>query len=189
VIRIIFTKLEPQTDVLAGAALGEKHWKQIAGLINEAGAVESVVLLDFDGVAAATASYFKQTLSLFHGDGRATRNAYPIYINVSPSVEDDIHHFLLGQKWPGIIATFKRGKPWFRKLIGALEPAAVDTWNHLTLIGSGSAADVMQAARSQVALTAWNNRLAELSRLRLTERKKNGRFWIYKPTVEVTNNG
>lgn len=191
-IPIILAKLKPVSNVLAGAGVAEEHRDQIIENIALASHSDSVILLDFAGVEAVTASYLKVTIPLFYGESEliADEPAYPLYTNLSRSTEEDLDHFLAARGWPGMVVAVKYGKPNFSKLLGALEAAPTETLQRLSKIGFGSAADVMQLnGGTEVALTAWNNRLAELARLRLAKRTKKGRFWIYKPIVEVTKNG
>lgn len=193
-VRILLFDLEPITDVLAGAALGEKHAAQIWSKVSDRSAGnDMVVLLDFRGISAVTPSYLKKTLPALYNSGEqdtSTAALFPLYTNLSLSTEDDVHHFLLAHRLPGIAVRSKGNALTFQKRIGWLEAAATETLSRLGSINSGSAADLMTAGGgSSIALTAWNNRLAELFRLRLATRTKTGRYWIYRPIVEVKNNG
>lgn len=193
-LQISLCQLKPKTGILAGAALGEKHGQQIAAMILiHSGHKEVAVLLDFRDVHAVTPSYLKQTLPPLYGgtntDPSAPRTV-PLYCNLSSSAEDDVHHFLLAQRLPGLVVQLKSSGHAFQKRIGLLEATANETLFRLSGIHAGSAADLMATTGgSAIALTAWNNRLAELFRLRLATREKRGRHWIYKPIVEVKNNG
>jgi len=192
VVHIHLSELEPRSDVLAGAGIGETHRDQIVSSIVLAENHDPLVVLDFERVQAVTASYLKPIVPIFYTIDSipAGRSPYPLYANLSASAEDDLHHFLVARAWPGIVGDLKRGRIQFKKIIGALQATPNETLRRLSKIGSGTASDLMQSApRTEVALTAWNNRLAELARLRLAKREKKGRFWIYQPIVEVTNNG
>jgi hypothetical protein len=194
VLTICFGDLKPKTDVLAGAALGEKHGGEIESAIAaQSAGRDIIVLLDFREIKAVTSSYLKQTVRRLHGDGNSGASEpriFPLYCNLSPSPEDDVHHFLLAHHLPGVLVRVKGNTATFERRLGWLEGAAQETLFRLSLINAGSAADVMATqGGSAIALTAWNNRLAELFRLRLATREKRGRHWIYKPIVEVKNNG
>jgi hypothetical protein len=191
-LHIRLSDLQPASDVLAGAAVAEKHRDAIVTAVLTAKEDDPIVILDFESVEAVTASYLKLVIPIFYDENVLTKNKvpHPLYAQLSPETEEDLHHFLIARGWPGIVATWKRGKATFKKLIGALEAAPSETFRRLSKVGLGSAVDIMQSAGgTEVALTAWNNRLAELSRLRLARRERRGRFWIYRPTLEVTNNG
>lgn len=191
-VRITFANLAPKTDILAGAALGEKHWEQIASVIS-AQATDTVTLFDFRGINAVTPSYLKKTLADLYRSNvieQSSTRLFPLYTNLSRSTEEDLHHFLVAYELPGLVVQAKGKTLTFLNQIGCIEAAANETLSRLSSLGRGSAADVMGTANgSAIALTAWNNRLAELFRLRLATRVKIGRFWIYRPIVEVNNNG
>ena len=191
-LEVSLRSLRPKTDVLAGVALGQKHAAGLRSVLSAAPVDgDRVVLLDFDKIKAVTPSYLKQTLPVLYeiAETESTRT-FPLYENLSTSAEDDLDHFLIARRLPGILVKTERNSTVFEKRIGWLEPAANETLSRLSAIGSGSAADVMaMVGGSAIALTAWNNRLAELFRLRLATRAKNGRYWIYKPIVEAKNNG
>jgi hypothetical protein len=191
-LHILISKLKPRSDILAGAGIGEAHRGQIVSSIVSAENYRPLVVLDFKGIQAVTASYLKPIVPIFYASDSvpAERSPYPLYANLSASAEDDLHHFLMARAWPGIVADFGGGRIRYRKIIGALQATPNETLRRLSKIGSGTANDLMQSAHgTDVALTAWNNRLAELARLRLAKREKRGRFWIYQPIVEVTSNG
>jgi hypothetical protein len=150
-----------------------------------------VAVLDFRKIDAVTPSYLKQTLAdLYRVTDELSVGLFPLYSNLSTSAEEDLHHFLVAHNFPGLVVELKGKQIKFLKQIGTMEEAARETLFRLSSLGRGSAADVMAThGGSAIALTAWNNRLAELFRLRLATRIKNGRFWIYQPIVEVKNNG
>jgi hypothetical protein len=194
VLPIHFYQLKPSTDVLAGAALGEKHSHQIASIISAQRArADAAVVLDFRDIQAVTPSYLRQTLLPLYGSGSGEAlpsRVLPLYSNLSPSTEDDLHHFLLAHRLPALVVRVKGRTTAFQKRLGWFEATANETLSRLSNIHAGSASDLMATAGgTAVALTAWNNRLAELFRLRLATREKRGRHWIYKPIVEVKNNG
>jgi hypothetical protein len=193
VLPIPFHQLRPKTDVLAGAALGEKHSHQIASIIlAQRARADTAVVLDFRDIQAVTSSYLRQTLLPLYGssDDALPSRVVPLYCNLSPSTEDDLHHFLLAHRLPALVVRVKGRTTEFQKRLGWLEATANETLSRLSKIHAGSAADLMASTgRTAIALTAWNNRLAELFRLRLATREKRGRHWIYKPIVEVKNNG
>jgi hypothetical protein len=191
VVRIELAKLTPRTDVLAGGAVGEKHCQQIEAALFKPSFDDAIVVLDFAHIKAVTPSYLKQTIRpLYAPSNGQTNAAFPVYANLLDPTEDDLHHFLLAHRLPGIVVRSKGHTITFQHLIGWLEQTASETFSRLSLIKLGSATDLMENQRgSEIALTAWNNRLAELYRLRLANRMKSGRHWIYKPIVEAKNNG
>ena len=154
------------------------------------------VFMDFRRVRHATASYLKATwlaLALsgvehFDGqtvarvDGAPPRNTYPIVIGLNEEIR---HELALVAESAGLVAIEARDESDPIRAVrvhGRLEPVVAQTLRALEKRGEPSTAPELHAkSDGGVAVTAWNNRLNELCRLRLATRSRDGRQVRYAP--------
>jgi hypothetical protein len=190
VLKIDISKLRPAHPKLAGAEIGEEHARQMNELIVSAGPrAGEPVLLDFRGIESATASYLKRSLNPFFiaagQPGGFEKELHPIAINVEhQDLLEDIEDHLNGKGRVLVLAEIVKGRPTLKRLLGTLDRAAAETFAELRELGRSTAVELYERHRGQTTnQTAWNNRLAQLVELRIARRSREGRFWIYQPTV------
>lgn len=186
---------------LYGATLGEKHLngllREIVGLSDGA-----LVILDFTGVEAASASYLKATYGrllaaairsagssgvsnkIEHGED--CLNIYPTVAGLSEDVRGEFDLLLAALSLPGVEAGRWKGEKLISgRVRGPLEGVLKETLQRVTTMRHATAFDMVDERLRNP--TAWNNRLADLYRLRLVRRVKEGRQWVYTPIAdEVT---
>jgi hypothetical protein len=191
VLTIRIDALELFQPHLHGGSIGETHAHQVREIIAQQQDDPESVILDFSGVKGATASYLKRLINPFFlppGDlDGFPREIAPILINVdSNDLKEEIEDFLTGKGRVLILADRKTDPPKFSKLLGQLGGAAAETFQELQALKRTTAAELYgrhQADSSNQ--TVWNHRLLQLVDLRVARRNREGRFWIYEPTVQI----
>lgn len=204
-VRVFALKGRPgATEMLAGAALGALHMKGILPeLPTGLSGPGQMVIIDFVGIAATSSSYLKATVISLIRAGRASTeppeartnagvpplNIYPLIAHISDDIREEIDDLFtsLGQRLPCLEA-----KVWTTRTVrkavlrGYLDPALRETVEALNRQAGRCTAQELAAANpgSGIKETGWNNRLAELHRLRLVRRVKDGRFWLYEPVAQ-----
>ena len=189
-----------------GAILGERHLQALGSSLSShaplTGTGEKVVL-DFDDIQSATASYLKATLLWLHLCGQLVRGGlsspfpvrvqndrplacelFPFAAHIGPEIRIGLDDVFGGRGLPYLVAhKWDAEDVREAELRGKVEPTVRRALLALLEAGPSSAADLhaVHGARENINLTAWNNRLTELYRLRLARRTKQGRNWLYTP--------
>lgn len=177
----------PGAPILIGATRAES-WLETALLQIGERRGEVIVLIDFDQVEAANASFIKASvLRLLHmgigyrdsseSSGRAPGqkqfDVFPILVNCNEEIRLELHEVMVAQRLPITINTTKP------EVLGWLEPALRDTWELLLARGGQGSASELAETSASIGHTAWANRLSELHRLRLVTRVREGKKWRY----------
>ena len=174
-----------ENDVLAGALKGRK----ILGLLLERMEGETIhpqmVYLDFKGVEVATASFLRESILEFRNIVRRRWiNCYPVIANASESVIEELLVLLEPQRDVLMLSSLdEEGNPHSSRLVGALDPKQSITFDLVKKLGETDAKELMHKFKESdgVRQTAWNNRLASLSRLGLLMELSQGRAKRYRP--------
>jgi hypothetical protein len=194
-----------------GGALGQQHLKP---LLDELGTgiagSGQVVVLDFEGIEAVTASYLKATIIYLFKAGRAAAegaearnttlpapmNIFPAVANLRGDVPEELDEVLssIGQRLPCLEATLWDAadeRIRHARLRGYLDTALRETIEFLNGRTQPTTAQALAADNSTVGIkeTGWNNRLADLHRLRLARRVKSGRHWLYELVAQEVSLG
>lgn len=192
-MRVSVKELSKGTPHVAGATNGEHHLRKI---VERLAADDETVLLDFSGIESATSSYLKAVLFAFLEDaqrresGAQAKPAFPVLVGLSDVIREEVsqlatlavRQFVEGLKVRGdevLVAT----------LHGKLDRALEATLTALIARGAATATELHAAAGSEPAITAWNNRLADLYGKRLVKRRRTGKQWIYEPIAREFKNG
>jgi hypothetical protein len=177
---------------LTGAAIGETHARELRRLVLESALSDGdIVALDFSGVESASASYLKRIIDPFFGPSGGSDDlptaAVPILLNAdSGDLREDLQDHLEGKGRVLVIADEIEGGLRFNRLIGTLDRAATETYQELCRAKEVTAQQLYDRFPGRTTnQTAWNNRLAQLLELRIARRRREGRLWIYQPTVTV----
>jgi hypothetical protein len=191
VLKINVAKLQPVSSRLTGAIIGQSHADQVRELINRATpSTPQIVNLDFSGIESASSSYLKRLLSPFfpppNDASMPKMEAFPVATRVEHSdLREELEDYLAGKGLALVEADTLAGKPKFRHLLGRLDGAAMETFNELRKLKTTTAVQLYERHRDETTnQTAWNNRLAHLVAKRVAHRIRDGRFWIYEPTVK-----
>lgn len=184
----------PSATELFGATIGQEHMVPLLAELQAAPAGE-IVIYDFAGVSHATASYIRATvLRLLRASLRATveidneatasnppeeaLNVFPLVANLSEDVAEELQTVLESQSRACLEATRWDSKGLIQARVrGVLEGVLRDTL--VRVVTARRTTATMLAEREPPNVTGWNNRLAELYRMRLISRVKEGRQWIY----------
>jgi hypothetical protein len=190
VLKIRISDLTPAASRLNGATVGEAHAEQVRILTAAAGVAEGdIVVLDFAGIESASASYLKRLLNPFFdradGPEGLGREIAPVVMNTAAAdLVEDLEDYLAGKRRVLIVAHEADGQLRLARLLGRLDGAAAETFAELAELKETTALQLFEHHRGRTTnQTAWNNRLVQLVELRVARRRRDGRFWIYQPTV------
>lgn len=182
-LKICITGLLPANPRLNGATVGEAHAEQVRAAIAAAPlAGGGIAVLDFGGVESASASYLKRLLSLFFD---AKTPPVPVLVNVEAAdLVEDLEDYLSNKGRVLVVAHEVRNELRLSRLLGRMDGAAAETFQELAKLKEATALQLYERHRERTTnQTAWNNRLVQLVNLGVARRRREGRFWIYQPTV------
>lgn len=188
-IRIQLSTLTPTTSHPTGSIIGDEHARQIIEAYRASESADAIVLLDFVGIAAVSASYLKRITSLWFTDEQKSLGSFAspalVLANVSgPDLLEDIETFLRSKDKVALLASSVGESIRFSRILGALEGAAAETFEELQKWTEVTAQVLYERYPNRTTnQTAWNNRLAQLFEMRIARRRKEGRLWIYSPTI------
>lgn len=185
---------------VAGATLGGLHIEPLLAELETSAAASDmtnlggIVVVDFEGVTSATASYLKATvLALLHRAGAPTGagvaapepmlNVFPVVAGLNDELRDELRSVLALQQIPCIEAlSFGRDAIERAHVHGPLDRALRDTLEVVRTRKRASATALHGAFPQQppISSTAWNNRLSDLHARRLLRRERDGRQWQYQ---------
>lgn len=178
---------------LAGATTGEQHLRKVWARLDSE---NETVLFDFAGIDTATSSYLKALLFGFYEDasrperGITVKPAFPILVRLSNIVREEVSQLATLSGRQLVEGVRIRGDEiLLGRLIGKLDPALETTLNALIKKGAATATDLHLDAGERIAITAWNNRLADLYGKRLAKRRRVGKQWIYEPIAREFEHG
>lgn len=176
-----------KSDVLAGALQGRRAFGELLTHIDREPESPEPVYLDFTGVAVATASYLRESVMTFRDTVRRHRAGYfPILANVNDAIEEELSVLIQPQRDVLLLCTLNDdGVPSDPHLIGELEPKQRITFDLVKALGETDARELMRQTdgTESVGQTAWNNRLASLSKLGILMELSHGRAKRYRPLL------
>ena len=181
---------------LYGASIGELHREKIlkqVGPVLEPGEAGEIVVLDFTGVESVTASYLKAALLWFVDAGTKAEDPlpaerlgsliFPVVAHLTDEVRAELRELLQARDRCCIEARdFSAIGVISGILHGPLDPALEATVKVLSDYGAPVSAGELEklGKDSRVRATGWNNRLAQLHRLKLVQRRQEYRQWMYR---------
>lgn len=143
------------------------------------------VFLNFEGIEVATASFLRECVLEFRDTVRRRRpNYYPVVANANDTVTEELSILLGPQRNVLMLCSLDEdGNPGSPRLVGDLEPKQQITFDLVKNLGEADAGELMRTANGTEAVgqTAWNNRLASLTRLGLLMELSHGRAKSYRP--------
>lgn len=173
------------SDVLAGALKGRKVLGLLLERIDREPEEPKPMYLDFAGVEVATASFLRECVLEFRGIVRRRwTNCYPVVANANDTIAEELSVLLEPQRDLLMLCTLNEdGAPCASRLLGELEPKQRITFELVRKLGEADAGELLRTANGseEVGQTAWNNRLASLSRLGLLMETSHGRAKRYRP--------
>ena len=178
-------------SVLAGALTGRKA---LGLLLERLGAEPDhldgalLIYLDFDGIDIATASFLRECVLEFREIVRRRWSRfYPVVANANSSVTEEMS-VLVAQRDVLVSCTLQEdGTTISPRLVGSLEPKQRLTLDLVQRLGETDAGELRRVSEGteEVGHTAWNNRLASLSRLGLLIELSRGKRKRYRPLLQV----
>ncbi len=146
-----------------------------------------MVYLDFEGIEVATASFLRECVLEFRDTiRRRFLNCYPVVANANEVVVDELTVLLKPQNDVLMLCLLDAdetpSKPY---LLGELDPKQKVTFELVSKLGTTDVRELMDEASDsdKVGRTAWNNRLASLSKLGLVIEESYGRSKKYRPML------
>ena len=170
--------------ILAGALTGRQILGRLLERIEGQPEIPEPLYLDLNGIEIATASCLRECILEFRDVVRRRwTNCYPVVANANESVTEELC-ILLTQRDVLILCSLDHeGRPNSPRLLGDLEPKQRVTFDLVRKLGETDAGELMRSSKEDddVGQTAWNNRLASLSRLGLLMEISHGRAKRYRP--------
>lgn len=193
-----------------GAAMARRHLEPLVRDLKapSAGEVPSALVLDFGGMQSATASYLKRTWLYLHRCSLLGLDLAPVEndpadpivpLRIHPYVarlNDEVRaEFLLVLEQEHLVCAelvSNRDEEPRGQVLGTLDAALREALTALYRHGAASAGELHAEGTAQgkkISVNAWNNRLTDLLCLHLVERRKEGRNWMYAPTMGGLDHG
>jgi hypothetical protein len=172
------------SDTLIGKTDGQRDMPKFVSAVLQNDNDETL-LWDWIGIEIATASYFATTVvptlkMLISGE----LNKYFIFARMNKNCLDELKLVLEAEELVVMFAETRGDNVQSVNLIGKLDPAYAATFAEVVHRKKVSAAELFRDFRSKnkvkIGKTAWANRLAGLSRLRLVRKEKIGRELVFR---------
>lgn len=175
---IVMRILESDQDtILSGATQGRSVALRLAQALPRARAGEPVVL-DFEGVEVATASFLREAVLGFR---QLVRRDYPVILvrNASGSVVEDLREVLMARG--EVLPLLPANDGSKAEVIGSLDPKLSQVLETLAEMGGATAGTLAERCKEDAVktVTAWNNRLSTLAELGLVYFERRGRAKHY----------
>jgi hypothetical protein len=175
-------KLAKNNGVLAGSSAGRQMCKSLWDIAKSS--KPGLFLMDGSGLTVATSSFLREAIVRFRDLVRQERpDLYPVISALVPDVEEELVGLLNQMGEAFWVFDVTRGKVKKRRLIGHIDPKMKEA---LDLVEQGRGYDAASLWKStnsteSVGVTAWNNRLANLSKQGLVFESKVGKQKYFHP--------
>jgi len=178
-------RLARGNDVLAGSSAGRRMCNSLWDIAKAS--KPGLFIVDCSGVSVATSSFLREGIVAFRNLVRRERSdLYPVLSNLTADVEEEFVALLNQMGEAFWVFDVGRGIVKKYRLIGRIDPKLKET---LELIEKGQGYDAATLWKStnsteSVGVTAWNNRLANLSKQGLVFESKVGKQKYFHPLHE-----
>jgi hypothetical protein len=176
--------------VVAGALSGQRTF---AALVNATPPFSrpEICFLDFTGIDVATASFLRESIYAYKNHVRSHMpNLYPVAANLSDQALEEFESFLKLRGDAFITCTLDQHQVASNaRLIGQLDGKQLDALQEVLARGETDAPTLARTATSDVAPTAWNNRLSALTAKGILVETTIGRGKRYRPVLEGLQHG
>jgi len=167
--------------ILAGSHAGRQLFEQLWNASRD-DSLPQIVFIDFSNIDVATSSFLRDSIVAFRRRLREERpNLYAVLINLKPEIEEELAG-LLHQMGEAIwVANFSEDGFSDRRLVGRLDHKLREAIELIETRGHADASALWADTRmtESVGVTAWNNRLAALSRQGLVIEDRRGKQKTY----------
>lgn len=173
-------------QILSGASAGRATFVSIVDKIRCEPEGPTPLMLSFEGIEVATASYLREAVFALKGYMRSSGSKYyPVVANANPSVLEELAVIADARKEPILSVRVEgSGTVADQKVIGVLDPKQATTFDRVTKLRRTTAGEMKEmfgAEEDAVAPTVWNNRLAALAAQGLILERARGRAKFYEP--------
>lgn len=202
-------RLSPSDAICYGATMGQKLLAPLLDRLRESPRNEQVVVLDLAGIEVANASFLKATALWLQragaafadiedgrkrgqGGGLEPINVFPILANAGLEVLEELATILHSEQIGLLVAVLSEDDRILKaRRMGHLDPALEETLSALAAERTATASSLCERypQKPPIKPPAWSNRLAELHRLRLARRDREGRQLRYVSLVEELQHG
>lgn len=171
-------------EVLAGATMGRRVLEKLIGRLVKESDEPVQILLDFEGVDVATASFLRESVVEFRDVVRRRWiHFYPVIANANDSIVEELTVLVNSRRDVFVLCNLDLdGKAHSSYLIGKLDTKLKETFDLVKHKKHARAAELMAAKKEDgITQSAWNNRLAALCKLGLLMEFNEGRSKRYRP--------
>ncbi len=169
--------------ILAGGLTGRRFLGRLLERVDGEPESPEPLYLDFDGIEMATASFLRECILEFRNIVRRRwTNCYPVVANANDLVTEELSVLLTQRDALMLCSLDEQEKPSLPLVLGDLEPKLRVTFELVKELGEADAGALMRRSKDgdEVGQTAWNNRLASLSKLGLLMEMSRGRAKRYR---------
>lgn len=188
VIQRIFLREWLDNDVLAGAICGRRLFERLLVDATAELDVPIVLLLDFEGIEVATASFLRESVFALKTRLREDRSAfYPVVTNANEVVLEEFATLAAARTDVFLICdVLSDGAPNKARLLGRLDPKQKRAFDLVNAHGETNANELAARYGEKEGVaqpTAWNNRLAALHAKSVVVELQEGRSKRYRPVI------
>ena len=183
VLRISLRKVSKR-DVLAGSQFGRKVLGALLEQVVDESKESQLVFLDFKGVEIATASFLRESVIEFRDlIRRRWSNNYPVVANANEAVREELSLIVRSKNSVLILCELDaKGQTQSAQILGYLEAKQQIAFDLVKKLREAEAAELMaECDKDKVSQSAWNNRLAALTKLGVLIESSRGRAKRYSP--------
>ncbi|WP_316226961.1 hypothetical protein [Bradyrhizobium sp. SZCCHNS3052] len=173
-------------DTLSGASDGRASFQALLEKIQMEPSAPTPLIIDFDGIAVATASYLREAIFNLKAFLRtADSKYYPVVANAKPTVLEELAVIADARNENVLVASISDdGRVEDQRIVGQLDAKQASTFERVKSLGRTTAGDLNRMfgkADGVSAPTVWNNRLASLAAAGLILEYTQGRAKFYQP--------
>jgi hypothetical protein len=168
-------------DILAGKSDGLRDFPKLFDAVEQTPTGDTIVL-DWEGVEIATASYFGATVVALLRMAMSTElDRYFIVANLNKTCLEELKLVLDFQGLVILAGEWKGGHLKKLQVLGTLEAPYITTLEAVGKLESASATELHTAQHGGAAIgkTGWINRLSHLHKLRLIRKERVGREYRF----------
>lgn len=177
--------------LLRGRPQGRTHFAELCTILSNSTAGE-IIFLDFSGIKAVNGSWLNASLGeLYRWASEERNNVFPILVRFPVDDLDELELVAQINEQVFLVADTPQEPLNSVQLVGRLDETLRITLLAIIKRGEATGADLgAEVPGEGIGATAWNNRLKDLFKLRLLNRRKHGRRQIYRAIAgEIELNG
>lgn len=192
-------QIRPEREFLLGSSAAQNDLTPLVHVFQRMERNDVLVNFDFSGVQEINGSYLRASILWAIQCGRETvvgsNNTsplqpfdvrafplYPVLSNCEPAVVEEANDFFLQRGLPALLI-LDAELPEIRSsaILGKIDVFLATALNLLCKLGEGTAQELREHSDEKITVNGWSNRLIDLLNFRLVTRRRQGKFWIYRP--------